>query len=180
MPTSIPGIEVAKNSPSHRTEPWLKAASADRSDRPEWEARGERRKNVTAQPRPAGWYPDPTGQGGQKYWDGGKWEQDVAAASRPGHVVLADCVAQKPPVDTHLYKNPVRYALGGLILPPLVLFLMGGDRTTCAWMLGLWVLFWITVWMLGLGAIFAIALYIWSVVACYREAVEQNMARGLA
>jgi hypothetical protein len=57
---------------------------------------------------------------------------------------------------------------------------MGGNRTTCAWMAGLWVLFWCTVWFLGIGAIFAIAVYIWSVVACYQEAIKQNQARGLA
>jgi hypothetical protein len=47
-------------------------------------------------------------------------------------------------------------------------------------MMGLWVLFWLTVWFLGIGAIFTIVLYIWSVVACYQEAVKQNQAHGFA
>lgn len=37
---------------------------------------------------PAGWYPDPAGSGGQRYWDGGTWSQvsrgvDGAAAGQP-------------------------------------------------------------------------------------------------
>lgn len=87
---------------------------------------------------------------------------------------------QQSPDNTHLYKNPVLYAIGGLFLPPLVLFLMGGDRTTCAWIVGLWVLFWMTVWFFGIGAIFAIAADIWSVVACYQEANKRNQALGIA
>ncbi len=129
---------------------------------------------MTLQSRPAGWYPDPTGSTGQKYWDGAKWEpaRDVAPAS--------GLAAQLPPNVAHLYKNPVLYAVGGLLLPPLVLFLMGGDRSTCSWIVGLWVLFLMTVWFLGIGAIFAIAGYIWSVAACYQEAIKQNEAHGLA
>jgi len=131
---------------------------------------------MTTQPRPAGWYPDPESQGGQKYWDGGKWEsQDSNATS-----ALSHRGEERPAVNAHLYKNPVLYAIGGLFIPPLVLFLMGGDKATCAWMIALWVLFWCTVWMMGIGAIFAIAVDIWSVIACYREAGKQNQANGLA
>ena len=131
---------------------------------------------MSTQPRPAGWYPDPTSSGGQKYWDGGKWESQEAHATP----ALGRPVDQTPPGNAHLYKNPVLYAVGGLFIPPLVLFLMGGDRATCAWMVGLWLLFWSTVWMMGIGVIFAIAVDIWSVIACYQEAVKQNQARGLA
>ncbi len=131
---------------------------------------------MSTQPRPAGWYPDPTSKGGQKYWDGGEWESHDAHSSP----VPAHNVDEKPQANTHLYKNPVLYAIGGLFLPPLVLFLMGGNRATCAWMLGLWLLFWSTVWMMGIGAFFAIAIDIWSVIACYQEAVKQNQERGLA
>jgi Protein of unknown function (DUF2510) len=137
---------------------------------------GERRKHMTARPRPAGWYPDPTGVRGQKYWDGGEWEkQDLANIP-----AVAGHGPEHSPDNGYQYKNPVLYALGGIILPPLVLFLMGGSRTACAWMVGLWILFWITVWVMGLGAIFAVILYIWSVAACYKEAIQQNQARGLA
>jgi hypothetical protein len=137
---------------------------------------GERRKHMTALPRPAGWYPDPTAVGGQRYWDGCEWEkQDVAdGPAGPGHG------PQHSPGNAYQFKNPVLYALGGVFLPPLVLFLMGGSRKACAWMIGLWVLFGITIWVMGLGAVFAITVYIWSVVACYKEAINQNQARGLA
>lgn len=36
---------------------------------------------------PAGWYPDPTGAGGQRYWDGNQWTGHAAPASaqyKPG------------------------------------------------------------------------------------------------
>ena len=128
---------------------------------------------MTSQPLPAGWYPDPTDKIGQKYWDGHNWEGDKGLAPATGHA------AQHSPDLAHLYKNPVLYALGGLLLPPLVLFLMGGDRASCAWIVGLWVLFLMTVWFFGIGAIFVFAGYLWSVAACYQEAIKQNKARGL-
>lgn len=31
---------------------------------------------------PSGWYPDPAGGGGQRYWDGARWTQKVRA--KPG------------------------------------------------------------------------------------------------
>ena len=111
--------------------------------------------------------------------DGQEWQQDLDATPRAQLPDTQAFVAHTPQ-QSHLYKNPVLYAIGGLFLPPLVLFLMGGNRSTCAWMVGLWVLFWITVWMMGIGAIFAIAVDIWSVIACYQEAVKQNQANGLA
>ena len=113
------------------------------------------------------------------------WEQHhdlspAAGAHSPEALASVRYDPQQSPDNTHLYKNPVLYAIGGLFLPPLVLFLMGGNRTTCAWIVGLWVLFWMTVWFFGIGAIFAIAADIWSVVACYQEANKRNQALGLA
>ena len=135
---------------------------------------------MASQSQPAGWYPDPTGSTGQKYWDGNQWEQQRDVAHTSGGQLPEAHTAQQSPGNAHLYKNPVLYAIGGLLLPPLVLFLMGGNRTTCVWILGLWVLFWMTVWLMGIGAIFVIAAYIWSVVACYQEANKQNQALGVA
>jgi len=87
---------------------------------------------------------------------------------------------QQPPGNAYVYKNPVLYAVGGIFFPPLVLFLMGGNRTICALMLGLWILFWLTIWLFFLGGIFLVALNICSVVACYQEAMKQNLAHGFA
>jgi hypothetical protein len=46
---------------------------------------------VTTPPTPAGWYPDPDGSGGQRYWDGSEWTEhrsgatpEQAAAEPPG------------------------------------------------------------------------------------------------
>jgi hypothetical protein len=33
-------------------------------------------------PTPAGWYPDPAGTGGQRYFDGGRWTEHRSAARR--------------------------------------------------------------------------------------------------
>jgi hypothetical protein len=134
---------------------------------------------MASQSQPAGWYPDPTGSTGQKYWDGNQWEQQQDVATSGGSLSEVQS-AVRSPGNAHLYKNPVLYAIGGLLLPPLVLFLMGGNRTICVWILVLWVLFWMTVWLMGIGAIFVVAAYIWSVVACYQEANKQNQALGVA
>ena len=34
-------------------------------------------------PTPAGWYPDPDGSGGQRYWDGNSWTEHRAPATQP-------------------------------------------------------------------------------------------------
>ena len=36
---------------------------------------------VTTPPTPAGWYPDPDGSGGQRYWDGSAWTEHRAPAT---------------------------------------------------------------------------------------------------
>jgi Domain of unknown function (DUF4352)/Protein of unknown function (DUF2510) len=36
---------------------------------------------VTTPPTPAGWYPDPDGSGGQRYWDGSQWTEHRSPAA---------------------------------------------------------------------------------------------------
>jgi hypothetical protein len=38
---------------------------------------------MTTPPTPAGWYPDPDGSGGQRYWDGSAWTEHRAPAAPP-------------------------------------------------------------------------------------------------
>lgn len=120
------------------------------------------------------------------YWDGTQWHQNrsrtpgAGLAPLPGTEDVVRYAPGQPPGHAYVYKNPILYGFGGLFFPPLVLFLMGGSRTTCAWMMGLWVLFWLTIWLFFIGVLFMLPLYIWSVVACYQEAVSQNNAHGLA
>lgn len=38
---------------------------------------------MTTPPTPAGWYPDPDGSGGQRYWDGSGWTEHRSPAHRP-------------------------------------------------------------------------------------------------
>jgi hypothetical protein len=137
---------------------------------------------MTAPSTPAGWYPDPTGKPGQMYWDGQQWLQDqtvdYASSLAPLPGTDTPVVQGQQPPGMYAYKNPLLYAIGGWFFPPVVLFLMGGSRTTCLWMVGLWVGFWLLIWVFFIGAIFMPVLYYWSVVACYREAVRQNRAHG--
>jgi hypothetical protein len=142
----------------------------------------------------AGWYPDPSGTHGQLYWDGHRWvppTSELAAASNPERAAAPAQLAPYPQTHTpayhagqqpatYVYKNPLLYAFGGLFFPPLVLFLMGGDRKTCLIMLGLWGLYWLTVWFFFIGFVFWLVLYPWSVISCYQEAVKQNKAHGFA
>jgi len=46
---------------------------------------------------PAGWYPDPTGQVEQRYWDGAQWTEHVVTGGVQGTSPLAPAVA--PPVQ---------------------------------------------------------------------------------
>lgn len=39
---------------------------------------------MTTPPTPAGWYPDPDGSGGQRYWDGSAWTEHRSPAGPPG------------------------------------------------------------------------------------------------
>jgi hypothetical protein len=38
---------------------------------------------MTTPPTPAGWYPDPDGSGGQRYWDGSAWTEHRSPAAHP-------------------------------------------------------------------------------------------------
>jgi peptidoglycan/LPS O-acetylase OafA/YrhL len=39
---------------------------------------------TTPQQTPPGWYPDPSGNGGQRYWDGSQWTDNFSGAATPG------------------------------------------------------------------------------------------------
>ena len=38
---------------------------------------------MTTPPTPAGWYPDPDGSGGQRYWDGSAWTEHRSPGAQP-------------------------------------------------------------------------------------------------
>lgn len=107
-------------------------------------------------------------------------ERANGAATSESVVQYREATAsQQPPAKVYVHKNPVLYALGGVFFPPLVLFLMGGNRKTCIIMLCIWPISFILLFLLFIGAIPLVGMYFWSVVACYREAVRQNEAHGL-
>jgi hypothetical protein len=59
---------------------------------------------MTTPPTPAGWYPDPDGSGGQRYWDGFSWTEHrypaapAPAAAAPAVSAPAEPVAHAEPV----------------------------------------------------------------------------------
>jgi len=54
---------------------------------------------MTTPPTPAGWYPDPDGSGGQRYWDGFTWTEHLAPASPPPPVAPEPPIAPEPPAS---------------------------------------------------------------------------------
>jgi hypothetical protein len=64
---------------------------------------------VTTPPTPAGWYPDPDGSGGQRYWDGSGWTEHRSPASpeptpaaEPPASEQPTAVVRRPPTGEHV------------------------------------------------------------------------------
>jgi hypothetical protein len=83
---------------------------------------------------------------------------------------------QVPP-RLYAHKSEVLYAFGGLFIPGLVFLLMGGNKRTGILMLCSFVAS-IALCLVLVGVITLVATYIWSIVACFREARRQNEAHG--
>lgn len=98
----------------------------------------------------------------------------VAASADTPYVAAGQ--DQLPP-KLYAHKNEVLYAFGGVFIPGLVFLLMGGDKRTGILMLcSLAVSIALTVVLIGVIPL--VATYIWSIVACFREARRQNEAHG--
>jgi membrane protease YdiL (CAAX protease family) len=107
--------------------------------------------NSTPESWPAGWYPDPSGTGRQRFWDGHEWTDqwilpataETASSARPtgwraywkrgglGRALLllvlavgAAVVASAPVPSTLNLAETTRSALLGVALPPILLSLM--------------------------------------------------------
>lgn len=52
--------------------------------------------SFSAESPPAGWYPDPAGSGGERYWDGGTWSQ----VTRPAGGLSGEYVSSAPQQDS--------------------------------------------------------------------------------
>jgi hypothetical protein len=107
--------------------------------------------------------------------------ENLAALSTVVIPVSADTpyvpVAQnQSPHRLYAHKNEVLYAFGGLFFPGLVLLLMGqkklGIIILCCWLAS------IALSIVLIGIPLLVGTYIWSVIACYREARRQNEAHG--
>jgi hypothetical protein len=87
---------------------------------------------MTTELPPAGWYPDPTGKPGQKYWDGQAWTNIPATpqADIPGTPTPA-----QPPVTT---VSPSGQRKGGLVLALVALLAIGVEAV--AWVVMLQIL----------------------------------------
>lgn len=107
-------------------------------------------------------------------------EPTMSPVERVGDVAWHDGnPSYQPSFGRYTYKSPILYGFGGVWFPPLVLFLMGGSRKKCAIMLCIWPISFLLIFLLFIGVIPLVCMYIWSVVACYREAERQNKAHGL-
>jgi len=83
---------------------------------------------------------------------------------------------QSPP-QLYAHKNEILYAFGGVFIPGLVFLLMGGKKQTGILMLCSLAASIILCFVL-VGFFTLTATYIWSIVACYKEARRQNEAHG--
>lgn len=81
------------------------------------------------------------------------------------------------PPGVYAHKSEVLYAFGGVFIPGLVFLLMGGNKRTGILMLCSFAVS-IALTLVLVGVIPLVATYIWSIVACFREAKRQNEAHG--
>ncbi|NHB85696.1 RDD family protein [Tessaracoccus sp. HDW20] len=81
--------------------------------------------NAPHQP-PAGWYPDPAGSDGERYWDGIAWSQatrdKVAAEVAPQPQPQVPTYGQPPLADTGL--APFGRRLGGFVLDFIIVYIL--------------------------------------------------------
>jgi hypothetical protein len=66
---------------------------------------------MTTPPTPAGWYPDPDGSGGQRYWDGSGWTEHRSPATpepaaEPPASEQPTAVVKLPPSGAHRAPDP--------------------------------------------------------------------------
>lgn len=82
---------------------------------------------MTTPPTPAGWYPDPDGSGGQRYWDGNVWTEHRTPAApqapaSPEPVARAEPVApsasEEPTAIVQLPPTPIDEPTAVVKLPP--------------------------------------------------------------
>jgi hypothetical protein len=88
---------------------------------------------------PAGWYPDPRAGGVQRYWDGERWTEHVAAVQR----APAQAVVVRPPQpkgyttrgvsgSEHLLHVILTVMTCGLWLPVYLIRMLAGRHRTVA------------------------------------------------
>jgi hypothetical protein len=147
-------------------------------------------------------YPPTDENSGEVYDDSGTdrleaWHTAPVPDAVPPAAVVGEGSAVRSPVSTpvsaagpyvpvgqnqsaprlYAHKNEVLYAFGGLFFPGLVLLLMGGQKRTGIIMLCCLVVS-VALSVILIGIPLLIGTYIWSVIACFREAKRQNQAHG--
>jgi hypothetical protein len=108
-------------------------------------------------------------------------DEDLAASSAvvtpaSAHTPYVPVAQNQSPRKLYAHKNEVLYAFGGLFFPGVVLLLMGrkkqGIIMLCCWLAS------IALSIVLIGIPLLVGVYIWSVIACFREARRQNEAHG--
>jgi hypothetical protein len=80
-----------------------------------------------AQPQqqaPAGWYPDPVGGGGQRYWDGIAWSTEFTRAAPPQQFAAPTQLATAPKENSSVLGIALM-AIGGLFILARVVYWSG-------------------------------------------------------
>lgn len=71
---------------------------------------------MSQQKPPAGWYDDPSGSGGRRYWDGNGWTQRTQAGTTPSRTTATGRSRDRLP-DGYMLLNGERVPLGQMTPP---------------------------------------------------------------
>ena len=92
------------------------------------------------------------------------------------YVSVASVAQNQPQPKIYAHKNEILYAFGGLFFPGLVLLLMGRSKQGIIMLCCLLASVLLSIVLIGIPLL--IGVYVWSVIACFREARRQNEAHG--
>jgi hypothetical protein len=82
-----------------------------------------------AAPSPAGWYPDPSGSGHQRYWDGAAWGPIAPPAAPPAPMAPAGVIVTGPNHAVHAILSLLTFWMcGGWIWVWLIVALANNKR----------------------------------------------------
>jgi TM2 domain-containing membrane protein YozV len=132
----------------------------------------------------AGWYPDPGGSGGQRYWDGARWTDTLAPAMPPesdpatgyGAAPLQPYRGGVPAYQV-APKSVALCVLLSVVIPGLGSLVAGNTRNGLIILIGMVISAILVVVVIGLLGM--IGFYIWGLVDAYQSAQRWNLEHGI-